>query len=179
MLASQTSLPTWGRSRKEGEGGGTFAVNSTQDMPACAMEIPWVPTRNIYLWRKAIKKVFFQFYGSNTQVEILAELNFFHMVITLPNLILYSHQTSGHCTKMQGWSIYQWYIHCSSVSATVRASLLGSCWKSGGCLIGWWRGHMHVPPEKHQDPSTFQWGQPLLKSHLGDHPHLQVCNVAC
>ena len=90
MLASQTSLPTRGRSRKEGEGGGTFAVNSTQDMPACAMEIPWVPTRNIYLWRKAIKKVFFQFYGSNTQVEILADLNFFYMAITLQTLILYT-----------------------------------------------------------------------------------------
>ena len=85
---------------------------------------------------------------------------------------------SPDCVKMEIYEAergkVQWCIHCNSVSATVRAYPLGSCWKSGGCLIGWWRGHMGAPPERHQGPSTFQWGQPLLKSRLGDHPHLQV-----
>ena len=83
-----------------------------------------------------------------TQDRILADLNFFYMAITLQTLILYTVtklvDIVQRCKfkRQRGVSGHQWYIHCSSVSATVGASPLGSCWKSGGCLIRWCRGHL-------------------------------------
>ena len=73
-----------------------------------------------------------------------------------------------------GIGVLAWYIHCNAASATVRASLSSSCWKSGGCLIGWYLGHLDTSPGKYQGPSTSQQGSSLLRSHLEGHHHLKA-----
>ena len=82
-------------------------------------------------------------------------------------------------TYISGLSVMRQYVwklslHYSFASATVQASLSGSHWKSGGCLIGWYEGHLGALPGRYQGLSTFQQGPPLLISHLVDHPHLHV-----
>ena len=144
-------------------------------MPACAMEIRWVLTRNniSFLEKSYTESVLPILWLKLTEIRKTQAFLLYGDNITNLDLL-----QSPDCVKMEIYEAergkVQWCIHCSSVSATVRAYPLGSCWKSGGCLIGWWRGHMGAPPERHQGPSTCQWGQPLLKSRLGDHPHLQV-----
>ena len=70
--------------------------------------------------------------------------------------------------------IRSWSLHYSFALATVQASLSGSHWKSGGCLIGWYPDHTGAPPGRYRGPSTSQQGLQPLKLHHEDHPHLQA-----
>ena len=57
MLASQTFPPGEGVGKEEEGGGeGIFAVNSTQDMPAREMDIPWVLARNMPFLEKSYRE---------------------------------------------------------------------------------------------------------------------------
>ena len=73
-----------------------------------------------------------------------------------------------------GVCIWVWYIHCSSVSATMWALFSGSHWESGRWLTRWPPVHLNVILGSYQGAATFHQGLSLQKSHHEDHPHLQV-----
>ena len=82
-------------------------------------------------------------YSTRLRIESwLISISSIIMAITLQTLISYTVTKLVDIVqrykfkRQRGISRHQWYIHCSSVSATVGAYPLGSCWKSGGCLIG-------------------------------------------